>query len=95
MQPRKGLNEETIESKFENNSKVLDDILSRQRPSSYKSSLGYDKAKNPEYSSFTDQGGNKRSYADVLKSTMKKEETKKSGPSSYDKIEQMKCPKYQ
>ena len=49
-----------------------------------KSGLGYDKAKKPKYSSFTNQGGNKRSYADVQKSPMKKEESKKSGP-SYEK----------
>ena len=85
MQIRKMIDEEAIKSKFENNSKVLDDILSRQRPLSEKYGLGYDKAKKPEYSSFTDQGGNKRSYVDVLKSLVKKEERKKSGPSSYDK----------
>ena len=85
MQVRKRLDEEAIKSKFENNSKVLDDILSSQRPSSNNSSLGYDKAKKPEYSSFTDQGGNKIIYAYVLKSPMKKQESKKSGPSSYDK----------
>ena len=79
------LDEEAIKSKFENDSKVLDDILSSQISSGDKSSLGYEKAKKPEYSSFTDQGGNKRSYVDVLKSPVRKEECKKYGPSSYDK----------
>ena len=73
MHLRKRLDEEAIKSKFENNSKVLDDILSSQIPLSDKSVLGYDKEKKPKYSSFTDQGGNKRSYVDVLKSPVKKE----------------------
>ena len=47
MQLRKRIDEESIKSKFENNSKVLDGILSIQIPSIDKSGLGYDKEKKP------------------------------------------------
>ena len=77
MHLRKKLDKKSVHSKFENNSMTLDDILSIQRPSSDKYGLGYDKAKKPEYSSFIDQGGNKRSYAAALKSPIKSEESKK------------------
>ena len=50
MQLRKKLDEKYVQSKFEINSRTLDDILSSQRPSSDKSRLGYDKEKKPEYS---------------------------------------------
>ena len=68
----KSLDEEAIKSKFENKSKVLDDILSSQIPSSDKSSLGYEKEKKSKYSSLTNQGGNKRSYVDVRKKSHEK-----------------------
>ena len=80
MQLRKRLDEEAIKSKFENSSKFLDDSLSSQIPSSDKSGLGFDKEKKAEYSSFTNQVGNKRSYAALLKSPIKKEERKKYAP---------------
>ena len=80
MHLRKKLDEESIKSKFENNSRTLDEILSVQRPSSDKSRLGFVKENNPEYSSSTNKDGNKRSYAVVLKSPIKREESKKSGP---------------
>ena len=66
MHLREKLDEESIKSKFES-----------QRPSSYKSGLGFDKEKKPRYSSWTNQDGNKRSYAVVLMSQIKKEESKK------------------
>ena len=47
--------------------------------------MGFDKEKKSEYSSFTNQGGNKRSYAATIKSPVKKEENKKYAPSFYDK----------
>ena len=47
--------------------------------------MGFDKEKKPEYSSFTNQGGNKRRYADALKSLVRKEESKKFYPYFYDK----------
>ena len=75
----------SIKSKFENSSRILDDILSNLRPLSDKSGLGFDKEKKPEYSSFTNQGGNKRSYAAALKSPVKKEESKKYVSSFHDK----------
>ena len=47
MQLRKKLDEKFVQSKFENNSRNLDDILSSQIPLSDKSRLGYDKEKKP------------------------------------------------
>ena len=72
----KKLDEESIKSKFENNSRTLDEILNIQRPSSNKYGLGFDKEKKPGYSSCTHQDGNKRSYVVVLMSQIKKEEIK-------------------
>ena len=43
MHLRKKFDEEFIKSKFENNSRNLDEILSSQIPSSDKKGLGYDK----------------------------------------------------
>ena len=85
MHLRKKFDEESIRSKFENNSKNLDDILNCQRPSRDKSGLGYDKEKNPECASLTNQGRNKRSYVVALKSPTQKEEIKKSALSSHEK----------
>ena len=56
IQLKKGVDEKYITSKFENNSRILDDILSSQRPSNGKTGLGYDKVKKMEYSSITNQG---------------------------------------
>ena len=47
IQLRKAVDEKYIKSKFENNSRILDDILSIQRPSNDKTGLGYDKVKEP------------------------------------------------
>ena len=47
---------------------IIDDILSSQRPSNYKTSLGYDKVKKPECASFTKQGRNKRGCVAALES---------------------------
>ena len=82
IQLRKGVDEKYIKSKFENSSRILDDILSNQIPSN--TGLGYDKVKKPEYSSVIDQGGNERSY-DALKSPVKREESKKYVSSFHDK----------
>ena len=78
MHLRKKLDEESIKSKFENNSRTLDEILSVQIPSSDKYGLVFDKEKKPGYSSCTNQDENKRSYAVVLMSQIKREERKKS-----------------
>ena len=85
MHLKKKFGEEYIKTKFENSSKTLDDILSSQRPSRDKYGLGYDKEKNPKCSFLANQGKNKRSYDIALKSQIKKEESKKSAPSSHDK----------
>ena len=73
MHLRKKLDEKSNQSKFEDSSRILDDILSSQRPSSDKSVLGYDKENDPEYSSFIFQDRNKRKYDVVLKSLIKKD----------------------
>ena len=84
IQLRKGVDEKYIKSKFENISRIFDDILSIQIPSNDKTSLGYDKVKKLEYSSVTNQSGNERSY-DALKSPIKREESKKYVSSFHDK----------
>ena len=43
-----GVDEKSIKSKFENISRILDDILSSQRPSSYRFGLGFVKEKKLE-----------------------------------------------
>ena len=77
IQFKKKLDEGSIKSKFENSSRILDDILNSQRSSSDRSGLGLNKEKKPESLSFTNQGGNKKSYAKALQSQVKKEERKK------------------
>ena len=69
---RKKLDEESIKSSFENNSRNLDEILSVQIPSSDKSGLGFHKGKQ-EYSSYTNQYGNKISYVAILMTQIKRE----------------------
>ena len=50
---RKNLDEETIKTKFENSSNILDDILRSQKPSNDKIGLGYDNERKSKCSSFT------------------------------------------
>ena len=80
MHLRKKLDEESIKSKFENGSRNLDKILSVEIPSSNKYGLGLVKEKKPGHSYSTNQDGNKRSYVVALKTPIKSEEGKKSGP---------------
>jgi hypothetical protein len=60
-------------SKFENSSKLLDEILSSQRSPNNKTCLGY-----TQDSTTTSQGSTKRpiSYADVLKGSLRREDNK-------------------
>ena len=44
---KRKIDEGSIRSKFENNSRILDDILSSQKPSNDKSGLGFVKEKKP------------------------------------------------
>ena len=76
MQFKRKLDDGSIKSKFENSSRILDDILSSQRPSSDRSSLGFVKEKNPESFPVTNQEGSKKSYVEVLKTPAKKEGSK-------------------
>ena len=85
MQFKRKLNEGSIKSKFENSSKILDDILSSQRPSSDRCVLVFIKEKKPESYPDTNQEGSKKSYAEVLKTPAKKEGSKKASLSSQDK----------
>ena len=81
MQLKKKLDEEAMQSKFEGTLKTLYDILNIQRPSNDNYGLGY----RQNCCSFTNQSGNKKSYAATLKSPVRKEESKKSIPNSHDK----------
>ena len=66
---RKKLDEETIKTKFDNNSNLLDEILRIQKPWNDKTSLGYDNARKSKCSSFTNrERDNRRGCANVLKS---------------------------
>ena len=47
IQFKKKLDEGSIKSKFENISRILDDILNNQRASSDRSDLGFNKEKKP------------------------------------------------
>ena len=93
MQFKKNLDEGSIKSKFENSSRILDDILNSQRASSDRFGLGFNKEKKPKCFSLTNQGGNKRSYAESLKSLFKKEESKKASLNSQDKNRNNMVPK--
>ena len=79
------MDEESIKTKFENNSKNLDDILSSQISSRDKIGLGYDNKMKSEGFSFTNQGRNRRDCAAAIKSPNIKKEGQKSSPSSHNK----------
>ena len=85
MHLKKKLDEEYIKTKFENRPKTQDGNWSSQIPSRDKYVSGYEKEKNLECSSLTNQGRNKRSYVGALKSPIQKEEIKKYALSSHDK----------
>ena len=79
---RKKNDDETITNFFENNSKILDDILRSQKPSNDKTSLGYDNERNSRCSSFTNrERNNRRGCANVLKSPINN--SRNSSPSSH------------
>ena len=77
IQFKRKLDEGSIKSKFENSSRILDDILSSQRPSGDRSGLGFVKETKPESFPVTNQEGSKKNYAEVLKTPAKKERSKK------------------
>ena len=93
MQFKRKLDEGSIKSNFKNRSRILDDILSSQRPSSDRSSLGFIKEKNPESFLITNHQGSKKSYVEVLKAPAKKEGSKKAGLISQDKNRNNIAPK--
>ena len=85
MQFKRKLDEGYIKLKFENSSRILDEILSSQIPSSDRSGLGFVKEKKPEGFPITNQEGSKKIYAEVLKTPAKKERSKKVGLICQDK----------
>ena len=85
MQFKRKLDERYIKSKFENISRILDDILSSQIPSGDRSGMGFIKEKKPESFPVTSQEESKKSYVEVLKTQDKKERSKKVGLISQDK----------
>ena len=79
---RKKLDEETIKTKFENSSNILDDILRSLKLSNHKNGLGYDNEIKSELSSLTNQErNNRRGCANVLKNPIKN--CQNSAPSSH------------
>ena len=72
-QLREGFYEKSFKSKFENNSRILDGILNSQRSSSDRFGLAFIKEKNPEIFPFTNKRRSTKSYAETLKSPVKKE----------------------
>ena len=74
---KRNTDEEPFQSKFKNNSKTLDGILSCQRSFSNKIGLGYGKEKKTEKSSFINKQGIKRSYVDGHMRLFVKEYNKK------------------
>ena len=93
MHFKRNLDEGSIKSNFENSSRILDDILSSQIPSSDISGLGFVKEKNLEIFIVINQEGSKKSYAEVLKTPAKKEISKKVGLISQDKNRNNLAPK--
>ena len=76
MQFKRKLDEGYIKSKFENSSRILDDILSSQIPLSDRSGLGFIKEKKPKSFPLTNQRGSRKSYAEGLNGPVKKEKCK-------------------
>ena len=93
IQFKKMLDEESIKSKFENSSRILDDILNSKSASGDRSGLGFNKEKKPECFSSTNQGRNKKSYVEALEIPVKKEDSKKVAPNSQDKKRNNMAPK--
>ena len=93
MQFKRNLDEGSIKSKFDNSSRILDDILSSQRPSCDRSGLGFVKEKNPESFPVTNQEGSTKIYVEVLKTPAKKEGRKKAGLIYQDKNRNNIAPK--
>ena len=95
MQFKRKLDEESIKSKFENSSRILNEILSIQIPSSDRYGLGFvkKKKKKPESLPVTNQDGSKKNYVEVLNTPTKREERKKAGLISQDKNRNNIAPK--
>ena len=90
---KRKLDEGSIKSKFENSSRILDDILSSQKPSNDKFGLGFVKEKKPENFPITNKKGGKKSYAEILKTPSKKEVNKKVGLIYHDENRNNMAPK--
>ena len=92
-QVREGVDEKTIKSKFQNSSRILDGILSSQRPSGDRPGLGFVKEKKLESFPVTNQEGSKKHYVEVLNTSAKKERSKKDDLISKDKNRNNLAPK--
>jgi hypothetical protein len=77
---RKELQKKDIQQNFGNNTKILDEIINSQRPCYDKSGLGYKKTHTEKGSSSMTTGkeAEQKSYADVIRGPIKKEECKPS-----------------
>jgi hypothetical protein len=75
---KREIEKEKKQSRFENNSKILNDILNSQRLPSNKIGIGYDQKNFNKGSNFTYQEINKntKSYATTLQSSFRKHESK-------------------
>ena len=93
LQFRRNIDEGSIKSKFENSSRILDDIVSSQRPSGDRSSLRFVKEKKLEGFSVSKKEGSKKSYAEILKNPTKTERSKKVELISQDKNRNNIAPK--
>jgi hypothetical protein len=62
---------------MQNNSKVLDEIISSQRPNHDKSRLGYNQTEKGSSSKTTDQETKPRSYIEIVRGSPEKKEDKK------------------
>ena len=93
MQFKRKLDEESMKSKFEKSSRILDDILSSQIPSSDRSGLEFVNENKLEIFYVTNQEGSKKIYAEVLKTPAKKERSEKVGLISQDKNRNNLAPK--
>ena len=76
-QVREGVDEKSIKSKFENISRILDDVMNSQRSSNDRSGLGFIKKNKSESLPVTNQEGSRKSYVEVLKTHLKRKEARK------------------
>jgi hypothetical protein len=67
----------------QNNTRILDEIISSQRPYYDKSGLGYNQTEKGLSSKTTEQEAEQRSYAEIVRGSPKREEGKKIQEEDY------------